>query len=442
MAVAAAADAREGAPGAPVIEVIEAFELASLVARAGTLDGSVPLRAAQACVPLLEGNAYGLQVRLARPLVIERPLGRPPRVADERATIDAKAQTPRLRALGYVGEAWARAFARAPVHARGGVLHVFTGLLVRPPDGAWLRVASSANRRSLAYDVDEVFVPDGVGFVPLVIPIRPRASGALRLDAEIATLGCVAPGAAIARAELEGARALFDAHAAFYDAAYFAHKKGGEPTRKYRKQLRAGGPPTAPAVEAPRVVQAGPGALEIERRDAILTGDAPTPTRARERFVAAISFSALLPFEARWDGLSVVLAYDAARLAREARALERRLSAALGAEVLAQSRGAVLYLTKYFTPHPPGEPHFFVKPWAFVQTPPGWSSLVDGVLGDGFETLRGVVATDGFHATPAVFRITSERARVAEGARLISVVPFPRSLASPIAKVTKLGIGP
>ncbi len=92
--------------------------------------------------------------------------------------------------------------------------------------------------------------------------------------------------------------------------------------------------------------------------------------------------------------------------------------------------GAALYLTKYFTPHPPGEPHFFVKPWTFTQTPAGWSSLLDGIHGDGYDVMRGVVSTDTFFATPAVFRVHREGApvHVPEGRPLLRVIPVPRRL--------------
>ena len=33
------------------------------------------------------------------------------------------------------------------------------------------------------------------------------------------------------------------------------------------------------------------------------------------------------------------------------------------------------------------------------------SSLIEGTLGDGWEVMRGIVATDVFHAAPAVFRV-------------------------------------
>ena len=48
-----------------------------------------------------------------------------------------------------------------------------------------------------------------------------------------------------------------------------------------------------------------------------------------------------------------------------------------GAEFLAAHKGALWYLTKYFTPHPPGEPHFFVKPLAFTRTAAGEAAVIE-----------------------------------------------------------------
>jgi hypothetical protein len=50
--------------------------------------------------------------------------------------------------------------------------------------------------------------------------------------------------------------------------------------------------------------------------------------------------------------------------------------------------------------------------------------------GDGFDVLRGVVATDMFHATPAVFQLhrAGEPIRVRFGEPLLQVLPIPRTL--------------
>jgi len=413
-----------------MIEVLEAFPLATLTRRSGTLDGSVPLRAAQACVPLLEGNAYGLQLRLARPLTIERRLGRKPRLIGD---VAHAAALPRLVAQGYVGAAWARAFADGPLFEHRGVLYLFTGLGARAGGGTVVRVSANANRRSVLYDVDPVLLDDEA-LTPIVLPIRSR-QGRLRLEGEVATLGAFAPDVEIERVPLREAPELGRAHVEFYDAQYFANKKG-ESTKKYRKLVAKLDDESEAG--AARVVEAGPVSLAVESLDRFLSPTSPTPVRGTKS-VSSIGFDALLAFDATFDGHALTVKWDEALLARDARALERKWNDVYGEGFVQKHRGALFYLTKYFTPHPHGEPHFFVKPWAFVQTRPGVSSLIEGALGDGWEVMRGVVATDVFHAAPAVFRVhrIGEPVRVREGTRLIEVLPIPRDLLEPKTRAVR-----
>lgn len=396
-----------------MIEVLDAGQgLFSLTRRSATLDGAIAVRAARACVPLLEGNAFGLQARLNRPLTIERRLGRAPRVD---STMHASA-IPRMIAHGYIraGSAWHRAFEKSIVHAHRSALLLFTGLLVRAPRGSVLRVSSTANRRSFLYDVDEVLI--GEELVPLVLSLRPRAPGPLHLDGELATVAELEPNVGIERGPL---REAGEAHVEFYDEAYFANKKA-ESTRKYRALPRRDGR----AAGSMQVIECGPVSYAIERRDRFLSSTSPTPEK-RDDGIDVVAFETLLPFTATFDGNALVVRYDEARLAREVKKLEKTWTDEYGAAFLQKHRRAMWYLTKYFTPHPHGEPHFFVKPWAFIKTPPGWSALVEGVMGDGYEIMRGVIASDVFHAAPAVFRVHRiGTVHVREGARLLEVIPF------------------
>ena len=181
-----------------------------------------------------------------------------------------------------------------------------------------------------------------------------------------------------------------------------------------------------------RLVVAGPAAPEIAEITEVTTaaGPDPVPVRGGARRLASIVVRNAVPFRATFDGHTLAVAPEAPRLGEGAAAVERAFARAFGEGFLAANRGALWYLTKYFTPHPPGEPHFFVKPWAFTRTPPGWSSLLDGVHGDGYDVMRGVVATDVFFATPAVFHVRRIGApiEVPEGAPLLRVLPIPRAL--------------
>ena len=134
-------------------------------------------------------------------------------------------------------------------------------------------------------------------------------------------------------------------------------------------------------------------------------------------------------FTATFDGLRVAVTPDADQLAHHAREIRAAWERAFGAD-LPTHPGALLYLTKYFTPHPPGEPHVFVKPAALLETSPSVSTLLDGICGPGYDVLRGVVRTDCFHATPAVFQLwhPGRSIQIPRGAPLVELFPCPRSL--------------
>ncbi|AUX21237.1 hypothetical protein SOCEGT47_017170 [Sorangium cellulosum] len=452
MVVAAAGDAR--------FEVLDALGLCRLTRRTGDLDGAVPLRVAQACAPLLEGNAFGLQIALARPIEIQRRLGSlhaEPVGEHREALLRAhRAALPRLISQGFLAPegAWHRALRGGLAWAcRAGLgrprLRLWTGLLVRPDPGIWLRVAGAANRRNVLMEVSEAFLADDRAFVPLVLELRIRddAPRPLRIEGEIGCIAPVCPDVQIETCSLAEAPEVGQAHAAFYDARYFAEKKAGEVTRKYRRLVgkagegsgeragegsgeRAGEGSGGPA--RVRLVVAGPAAPEIAEITEVTTaaGPEPVPFRGGARRLASIVVRNAVPFRATFDGHTLAVAPEAPRLGEGAAAVERAFARAFGEGFLAANRGALWYLTKYFTPHPPGEPHFFVKPWAFTRTPPGWSSLLDGVHGDGYDVMRGVVATDVFFATPAVFHVRRIGApiEVPEGAPLLRVLPIPRAL--------------
>ncbi|MGK3973032.1 hypothetical protein WMF38_15140 [Sorangium sp. So ce118] len=468
MAVAAAGEA--------CFEVLDALGLCRLTRRTGDLDGAVPLRVAKACVPLLEGNAFGLQIALARPIEVQRRLGSlraEPAGEGREALLRAhRAALPRLVSQGFLAPegAWHRALRGGLAWAcRTGLgpprLRLWTGLLVRPDPGVWLRVAGAANRRNVLIEVSEAYLADESAFVPLVVELRLRdeAPRSLRLEGEIGCIAPVRPDVEIEACALADAPEVGRAHADFYDARYFAVKKG-EVTRKYRRlvggkagagdrkaragegsaggaggavgavgAVGAGGAGSAGGASAARarLVVAGPGAPEIDEVAEVTTaaGPDPVPWRGGARLASVVVRNAV-PFRATFDGHTLAVAPEAPRLAEGAAAVERTFAQVYGDDFLAENRGALWYLTKYFTPHPPGEPHFFVKPWAFTRTPPGWSSLLEGVHGDGYDVMRGVVATDAFFATPAVFHVRRIGApiEVPEGAPLLRVLPIPRDL--------------
>jgi hypothetical protein len=378
-------------------------------------------------VPLLEGNAFGFQIVQRRAITVQRGLRLSAQIDEphrEEVLAAHRAALARLVAQGFLerGGVWHRWLERGPVQIeRVGLgrarVRLWTGLLVRPDRGVWLRVSGTANRRNLLIEVSESILADDGALVPVVLDITLREGGPDRvtLEGEIATIAPFAPGAAIEERALADEPEVGRAHAEFYDAAYFAAKKD-DPTRKYRRLVAR---EEAPPDEGParcQLIVAGPAAHAI--------------VAAERGALGAIVYRNLIPFEARFDGHTLTVTPDRDALAASARAVEATWETALGPGFVEANRGALWYLTKYFTPHPPGEPHFFVKPFAFTRTPSGWSSLLEGAHGDGWDVLRGVVSTDVFFATPAVFRVqrTGDPIRVPAGAPLLTVLPVPRRL--------------
>jgi hypothetical protein len=320
-----------------------------------------------------------------------------------------------------------------------GGLRLVTGLLVRPPAGTWLRLTNAANRRNTLLDVEEQLIADDGAWIPLVlrIAIRRGAPAHFRLEGELACLGALHPGVRIRSEAIAEAPELARAHADFYDRAYFEDKRD-DVTGKYRHTVAAD-TASEPAAETEaatiaecRVASIGPGRAEVVPLDGFTTAAGPQLVRRRapDRGIDTVVFRNELDFAALFDGQSVALEYDAAALAARAQGIEAAFRGVLAGHPALEHRGSELYLTKYFTPHVPGEPHFFVKPAALLATPPGWSCLLDGIHGPAYDILRGIVATDSFHATPAVFRVhrEGERLRVPAGLPLLRMIPIPRSL--------------
>ncbi len=453
-AVAVAVVAAAAEPQGPIaFDVLDAFGgFARLVRRSPTLDGSVSLRATQGCVPLLDGNALGHQVVLTRPLLLERSLGRW-RVREDEAwqAVERarRAALPMLRARGLLaGDAWPE-LGRGVVTTVRGELWLWTGLCVRPRAGGWLLLASAANRRNRGFEVRARVVPADDGWVPLVLELRPAAGArTLRLQGEVACVIAAGPGPALERMPLERHPEAGRGHLRFYVQEYFEAKKRGEITRRYRKTIDAASHPAAAEGAGPgegAVVEVGPcpGAVEALDECLLPTGPASRVPAGRGR-LQVMRFDNVIGFRAAWDGHTVALDYDRATLRELAAGIEPAFVAALGRELVEQHPGALLYLTKYFTPHPPGEPHFFVKPWALTVLPPGWSALVDGVHAPEYDVMRGVVHADRFFATPAVFQLfeLGRRIEVPAGRPLVRVIPLERARMNGEAEVAVLeGVG-
>jgi hypothetical protein len=296
-------------------------------------------------------------------------------------------------------------------------------LLLKPAPGVLLRVTHAANRRNTAIEIDESWIASSGGFVPLVLSIDVRR--ATSLTGEVACIGPLQEEVTIEARALADAPEVARAHVAFYDQDYFDSKKRGV-SRKYRRHLTGETDTNRSHVARCEVIEAGPVKWSVRSAGPFVGAKrgAPVPKLDSAVFVSPFDFTAV------FDGHTMSIDADPSDISRAAAAVEAVFTKAMDPSFVASNRGALWYLTKFFTPHPPGDPHFFVKPWSFFRTPAGWSSLLDGINGSGFDVLRGVVSTDSFFATPAVFRLFGEGARISvkKGQPLLRVIPVPRHL--------------
>lgn len=408
------------AAASPCFEVLDTLGgLFTLTRASPTLDGSIPLRAAQACTPFLEGNRAGFQLELGQRLELARTLGRVTlREPPERLVRLLRGSVPRLTVEGLLPPhgALAKRLGRGLVWREGQSSRVslFTGLFVRPRPGIVLRLGHAGNRKNVLFDVEERWLTDATRFEPIVLCLElgGEARFPLSLHGELASLMPLSPRVRLGRADLGDAAELGRAHFAFYDQKYFEQKKRGA-TKKY-KRLLSRETDRRPAADGELLaVTAGPSSIAAVR--------APVPHLVFENAVA---------FQARFDGHDTQVEPERRALEELARSTRAAWAKVFDAETLERHRGALWYFTKYVTPHQAGEPLFFVKPPALLRTSPGWSTLVEGLPGPGYEVLRGVVATDRFHALPAVFRLgfPGRRVVVKAGAPLARFIPVPRQL--------------
>lgn len=426
-----------------VFDVLDVLGGATILVKPNaTLDGSLPVRAVRACSPLLDGNRFGFQVKLTEKLIFDKTLiggvklvGIPDGLS---RTISGS--MPRVRAEGLldVHGRWAQSFgdgivAREKEDRRQ--ISLFTGLFVRPRAGFWLRMGHAGNRRHIAFTVEERWIVDSNTFAPLIVTMtfEREAMFPLPLSGEIATLAPFVPGKQFHQLAGDDVEALGHAHTKFFDEKYFAQKKRGSTTKNYRHMVDRGPEPTLTDAQQSGMAVLGPECIERETHKVFLTPHGTTSQAPGDQAggdIEELVFRNAVPLVCSFDGHHTHVDPDESALDGFAKQTRAAWTDVFGAEYIERCRGAMWYFTKYVTPHQPGEPYFFVKPPTLVTTPAEYSTLIEGIHGHGYSILRGVVATDVFHALPAVFRIDRPltRIEIPAGTPLARFIPFPRHL--------------
>jgi hypothetical protein len=400
-----------------------------LVKRSSTLDGTLPLRAAQHCSPVFEANGAGFQVALEQPMTLQRSRGRlrvdmtpatfKQTQEEARGCVERLVRDGLLERNGY----WHRLYREDALPIRGARIQLWSGFLVRPAPGVALRVGSAFNRRSRISVLEHAIV-DRSGFTPLVIEIDGRDLGPAPrwLMGEIGCVLPVAPHAEMTLAPVRRAPEIVASFESFFDAQYFDTKKT-KPTGKYRRMLRDH--PQSAAAETCRamVFYAGPdvhvvSAMSRFHGPAGITRQAPDDVALPYCTVTNVA-----RVEAAWDGQTFTREKKA--LGRVLPSLERDWRRAGGNP----SGDAYQFLSGYFIGPSRDEAYWLLQPWIFSVTPPGWSTVVDGAAVGGCDGMRGVIRTDQFHPISMVYRLYAPGPFVVpRRAPLIRFFPIPRRL--------------
>lgn len=397
--------------------------------RSPTLDGSLPLRAAQHCAPVFEGNAAGFQISLVEPLTLRRtrrgvhvsmtPSGFDATQEEAPRRIEQLARSGVLRRGGY----WHRLLAREALPVRGSRLHLWTGYLVRPLPGVCLRVGRAFNRRSRIAVVDHA-IADATAFTPLVLEIDGRELGdePLWVEREIGCVLPVAPATRMRVASIRSAPAVVRSFESFFDAPYFEMKKR-RPTGKYRRMMRTTSSARVPTTCDADVYFGGPAVHTVSALTRF-HGPAGVSTRAADGVALPhCTVRNTGAIDAFWDGQCFTR--EATALDDALRLFRRDWSAARGRP----SSVAFEALAHYFHPAYRDDPYWLLHPWVFTVTPPGWSTVVEGSNVARCDGMRGIIRTDRFHAVSMVYRMYGPGAvRVPRRAPLLRFFPIPRRL--------------
>lgn len=367
-----AAEAVAAAVDEPSVRVWRTRDLHwSVSAPSPLLDGNIPLRAAQSCVPFVEGNGAGLSLRPPRPLVFAR-----------------------------AGRRWvARDPAISLVESKGTlVATVDTGVHIEPVGGA-LVIERSFNRADRRVSVREQRIDARTALtLALELEIDPSADEIV-LDGPLASAMLLPRAVRWGRADPRCASAMVDRHRSFFDRGYFEEKREGA-TRRYRDRARE---PLASLVDG-----------------ASMDVAVHSLTAAAGLVADALLIRAECAFRAENYGSITRCTVDPA-------AIEQRAQWLAGELGLASDDPALLYFAHYAMAHTNGDPRVLVKPSVLVATREDWCVLVDGPRS---ESLRGVSESAWFHAVPIVLDVRSRLAHKA-GAPLGRVRALPRTMVRP-----------
>lgn len=425
---AAADDATrdEAAIAFEVIDLLNGF--CQLVKRSPNLDGSLPMRAAQHCSPVMEGSSAGAQVAARHPFYIRKSksgyhiqlTGQGGEALERCASAVELAVE---RGLIRRGSYWHKKLAEGAISLRGNRLSIWTGLVIQPKPDIWLLVTAAFNRRSRVEILPHVIASQGP--VPLVLEAdlaATRFEGNVWMQEEI---GCVMPVRPKVKMritkfekELEIARAFID----YYDPSYQEEKRH-HATARYRRMHTKSPREAAPSGDS-RVTSFGPAVHKIRQfeRFASDQGVTKTPVVPGDLDYADICNGPAAKFI--FDGNSTE--YIDTGLDKYVRPFEKFFE-----KHFPDRKGSLPGVDDYLASGSRGEAILGLVPWAFTATPTGWSTLVDAYNHPSLDAdgMRGIIATDWFHTLGNVLQLHRPgKFTIRKGVPIMRLLPVPREM--------------
>ena len=210
--------------------------------------------------------------------------------------------------------------------------------------------------------------------------------------------------------------------AAFFSDAYF-QTKAKHPTATYVVRERERAKRAARATERchAHLQYIGPDVHEVRRFDRFITATGFSSEAASRGTLEFGVVNNIAPAQWTWQG-QTHSTFD----------VERRHLPALRAiwrKTFGDSQPAGLeFLENHLMGEAWDQPYVQLQPWAFLPTPEGWSTLVDGFHQfPGYDGMRALISTDWFSSLAMVFRLYGpSTVRIPYRAPLLRAMPVHR----------------
>jgi hypothetical protein len=400
--------------------------------RSATLDGTMPLKAAQHCLPFLEGSSAGIQIVADESMIKKDEDGihdfftwNPDLPDDDEYTVIVD----KLFEKKLLSKSWHSQLSEGISWRDGQSLFIWTGLLTSGVEEGWLLIGGAFNRR-IPLKISDLVLPSSKSVQPIVIEVLIDGSTPeeIELKGEIACLLKLQTGHKIVSQNLDKSPKEAERLADFFDDSYFETRAEKLVTGRYKRLPHA--EDASPSKGDCKVIDLGNAPYTVGRFEKFITAKGVVLDSKLSTQFEYVALTAQFPVQIDWDGFRWKPDFRDLAGYEEFKSRWERVVGEKAKSVVSIFEVSVL-------PGEAMEPFFNVIPWVMFKTPPGWSSILDGTHASDRDGLRGVVATDIFHQIVAPYRIVSTgTVKIDVGESIGRILPIPKSFVKPEYRVS------